>query len=424
MSDIAIRAEGLSKRYRIGQLRGGYDTLREEIARLGGRVFGGQRRVEDRYFWALSDVSFEVERGTVIGIVGRNGAGKTTLLRVLSRVTDPTSGFADIRGRLGSLLEVGTGFHPELTGRENIYLNGAILGMRRAEIARRYDEIVEFSGVQRFIATPVKRYSSGMYMRLAFAVAAHLDTDILIVDEVLSVGDAEFQKRCLGKMHEVTGEGRTVVFVSHNMGALRTLCDRAVLLVDGRVEQTGDVESVIGQYLSAGAAAGSDGGIPNANGRLGSGAVRLSRARLLEGSGARTRELRLGQPFTLVASLDVHETVGDAVVEVGVSTIDAVRLATVFSTDGGDSPYRLELGSYDLNVELSPVLLPGQYSLDVAIHHASGGWMIDSVERVLDFEVVNVGHDAAEGLHRIYPYETVRGFVRPPARTQLSRRRE
>src|SRR2546421_12758153 len=190
--------------------------------------------------WALKDVSFQVKRGEVLGIVGRNGAGKSTLLKVLSRITNPTAGRVHLRGRVGSLLEVGTGFHPELTGRENVYLNGAILGMPRREIARKFDEIVAFAEVERFIDTPVKRYSSGMYLRLAFAVAAHLDPDVLLVDEVLSVGDAEFQRKSLGKMREVTGEGRTILFVSHNMAAIRALCDRVILLDAGRVVLDGD----------------------------------------------------------------------------------------------------------------------------------------------------------------------------------------
>ena len=206
-------------------------------------------------FWALKDVSFEVPPGEVLGVVGRNGAGKSTLLKVLSRITEPTTGRVELRGRVGSLLEVGTGFHPELTGRENIYLNGAILGMKRREIARKFDEIVAFAEVEQFLDTPVKRYSSGMYMRLAFAVAAHLEPEILLVDEVLAVGDAEFQKKCLGKMGDVAGEGRTVLFVSHNMGAVQTVCRRALLLDHGRVKMIGPAEEVVAEYLKAGEAA-------------------------------------------------------------------------------------------------------------------------------------------------------------------------
>jgi lipopolysaccharide transport system ATP-binding protein len=243
MSDIAIRVEGLSKQYRIGGPQARYRTVRESLVeaarapfrRLASVARGQSTAVSNETIWALKDVSFEVERGEVVGIIGRNGAGKTTLLKVLSRITEPTEGYAEIHGRVGSLLEVGTGFHPELTGGENIYLNGAILGMKRAEIEKKFDEIVAFAEVERFIDTPVKHYSSGMYVRLAFAVAAHLDPEILLVDEVLAVGDAQFQKKCLGKMESVAGEGRTVLFVSHNMTAILRLCENTLVLQQGRV---------------------------------------------------------------------------------------------------------------------------------------------------------------------------------------------
>jgi lipopolysaccharide transport system ATP-binding protein len=249
----AIRVENLSKRYRLGATR--VDNTQTEALQAGlgwvGRGLTGRKKVaaaDASEFWALRDVSFEVKPGEVVGIIGRNGAGKSTLLKVLSRIVEPTGGRAVVRGRMGSLLEVGTGFHPELTGRENIYLNGSILGMSQREIARKFDEIVAFSGVERFLDTPVKRYSSGMYVRLAFAVAAHLEPEILIVDEVLAVGDAEFQQRCLGKMSEVAKEGRTILFVSHNMGAIAILCDRGVLLEGGRVVYSGSAEGAIGAY--------------------------------------------------------------------------------------------------------------------------------------------------------------------------------
>jgi lipopolysaccharide transport system ATP-binding protein len=248
---FSIQARGLSKQYRLGQFRGGYETLREELVRLG-RIATGRRGepVDTRTLWALSDVDFDVEEGEAVGIIGRNGAGKTTLLKVLSGITEPTRGYADVRGRLGSLLEVGTGFHPELTGRENVFLNGAILGMRRSEIVRKFDDIIGFAGVERFVDTPVKRYSSGMYVRLAFSVAAHLEPEILLVDEVLAVGDAEFQKRCLGRMEHMGAGGRTVLFVSHNMAALARLCPRAILLDQGRVVMDGPSDQVIAHYLA------------------------------------------------------------------------------------------------------------------------------------------------------------------------------
>ena len=258
MTDIAIRVENLSKLYHIGALQQRHDTLRDALTGFLPRIARNQksnssnspnsRQAFDAELWALKDVSFEVKRGEVVGIIGRNGAGKSTLLKILSRITEPTSGRAEIHGRIGSLLEVGTGFHPELTGRENIYLNGAILGMRRAEIDRQFDEIVAFAEIERFLDTPVQRYSSGMYVRLAFAVAAHLEPEILLVDEVLAVGDAAFQKKCLGKMGDVAKEGRTVLFVSHNLPALLSLCHSALLLVGGQICSNGDVLRVTKDY--------------------------------------------------------------------------------------------------------------------------------------------------------------------------------
>jgi lipopolysaccharide transport system ATP-binding protein len=251
MSDTAIRVLGLGKQYRIGAPQERYSTLRDQVQKwtsVRGLLRRAARAERRPLFWALKDVSFEVKRGEVVGVIGRNGAGKSTLLKILSRITEPTEGEAQVHGRVGSLLEVGTGFHPELTGRENVYLNGAILGMKRAEITRKFDEIVAFAEVEKFIDTPAKHYSSGMYMRLAFAVAAHLDPEILIVDEVLAVGDAEFQKRCLGKMGDIARGGRTVLFVSHNLSAVQALCTRAAMLKGGRLVQEGPVGRVLTTY--------------------------------------------------------------------------------------------------------------------------------------------------------------------------------
>ena len=260
MKQLAIKAENISKQYRLGEV--GTGTLSHDLNRFWSKIRGKEDpylkigEVNDRsakgesdYVWSLRNINFEIEQGDAVGIIGRNGAGKSTLLKLLSKVTKPTTGGFKVNGRIASLLEVGTGFNPEMTGRENIYLNGAILGMRRAEITRKFDEIVAFSGVERYIDTPVKRYSSGMYVRLAFAVAAHLESEILIVDEVLAVGDAEFQKKCLGKMGEVSkGEGRTVLFVSHNMGAIQSLCNKAMLLKNGVIQFQGDVTDATALY--------------------------------------------------------------------------------------------------------------------------------------------------------------------------------
>jgi lipopolysaccharide transport system ATP-binding protein len=264
MKNLAIKAENISKQYRLGEV--GTGTISHDLNRFWSKFRGKEDpylkigEANDRaskgtsdYVWSLRDVNFEIEQGDAVGIVGRNGAGKSTLLKLLSKVTKPTTGNFKVNGRVASLLEVGTGFNPQMTGRENVFLNGAILGMRRQEIARKFDEIVDFSGVERFIDTPVKRYSSGMYVRLAFAVAAHLESEILIVDEVLAVGDAEFQKKCLGKMGDVSkGEGRTVLFVSHNMGAVKTLCKNGILLDKGNLEYQGDVDTCVSLYLGGG----------------------------------------------------------------------------------------------------------------------------------------------------------------------------
>ncbi len=254
---VAIEAEGLSKVYKIGQFRTGYGTLRDSLADAAGRLVGNKPRASREEIWALQDVSFRVNESEVLGIIGRNGAGKSTLLKVLTRITSPTSGRAEIRGRVGSLLEVGTGFHPELTGRENVYLNGSILGMKRRELTRKLPDIVEFAGIERFMDTPVKRYSSGMYVRLAFSVAAHLEPEILLVDEVLAVGDAEFQKRCLGRMEDLSQAGRTVLFVSHNMQAISQLCDRTILFGGGRIVRDGESSEVVAHYLQTQLGAGS-----------------------------------------------------------------------------------------------------------------------------------------------------------------------
>jgi lipopolysaccharide transport system ATP-binding protein len=307
--DVAVECDGLGKRYRIGTAER-YHTLRDTLAetlQLPGRLIGAVvrgrfpfgRSQPARTFWALNDVSLTVGRGEVVGIVGRNGAGKTTLLKILSRITRPTVGEARVYGRVGSLLEVGTGFHPELTGRENIFLNGAVLGLRRAEIRRKFDDIVAFAEVDDFIDTPVKRYSSGMHMRLAFAVAAHLDPEILFVDEVLAVGDAAFQRKCLGKMSDVSREGRTILFVSHNMAAVQQLCDRVIWLDEGRVRADGPAKTVVGEYLQAGADAELEQTWPNVETAPGNDVVRLHRAAVVRDDGEPASTLAVHDGFGL-----------------------------------------------------------------------------------------------------------------------------
>jgi lipopolysaccharide transport system ATP-binding protein len=294
MPDIAIRVENLGKRFRIGAQRERYQTFRDAVAGLFKRS-PAERKAASEPFWALKDVSVEIQRGEVVGIIGRNGAGKSTLLKVLARITEPTEGFAEIRGRIGSLLEVGTGFHPELTGRENVFLNGAILGMRRAEIQEKFDEIVAFAEVEEFIDTPVKHYSSGMCLRLAFSVAAHLEPEILFVDEVLAVGDAVFQRKCLARMREVAEHGLTILFVSHNMAAIQHLCTKALLLTKGRLAMAAPVESVVQGYLKA-TAGKQDLNLESLADRKGAGAVRIREIRITTADGSPLAGLVCGKP--------------------------------------------------------------------------------------------------------------------------------
>jgi len=307
MSDFAIRVEGLSKQYSIGRLRGQRKNLTEALGDVAKAPFRYAQRLVHRngtasagkeLFWALHDISFQIKPGELVGVIGRNGSGKSTLLKILSSITNPTTGHAEICGRVGSLLEVGTGFHPELTGRENVYLNGAILGMRKSEIDRKFDEIVAFAEIQQFLDTPVKHYSSGMFVRLGFAVAAHLDPEILLVDEVLAVGDARFQKRCLAKMEDVRLQGRTVIFISHNMSTVTRLCNRIILLESGRLVMDGTAHQVVNHYLNAG---------------VGTAAVRewTDPAIAPGGHAARLRAVRvineLGQPSN---TIDIRRPVG------------------------------------------------------------------------------------------------------------------
>lgn len=334
MNDIAIRVENLSKLYRLGQFVG-YGTLRESLVnafsapfrRLHSTVTDGgaeSRNLDSEYIWALKDVSFEVKQGEAVGIIGRNGAGKTTLLKVLCRITEPTEGYAEIRGRVGSLLEVGTGFHGELTGRENIYLNGAVLGMKRREIDRKFDEIVDFAGeaVKNFIDTPLKRYSSGMNVRLAFAVAAHLEPEILLVDEVLAVGDIAFRKKCLGKMGDVAKGGRTVLFVSHQLEMVAELCPRCLLLENGHIILDGDSRTVIDTYYSSIKEASTT-SLRERTDRQGRGRFRFVETWVEDEKGNRVTTVISGKPIKIVALYETRdgEELKDLNVGIAISTI-------------------------------------------------------------------------------------------------------
>jgi lipopolysaccharide transport system ATP-binding protein len=400
---FAISVENLSKQFRLGARQlGGYRTLREslvDVARLPWarlRALGGRRQgraarptasADDR-MWALKDVSFEIRPGEVVGLIGRNGAGKSTLLKVLSRITEPTEGRARLRGRVGSLLEVGTGFHNELTGRENIYLNGSILGMSRREISRKFDEIVAFAEMDRFLDTPVKRYSSGMYVRLAFAVAAYLEPEILLVDEVLAVGDQAFQGKCLGKMGDVARSGRTVVLVSHNMASILHLCRQVAVLDRGRLAFVGDCEAGVERYLeSSRATTGLDCELSDHPGRRPGMRPHFRALRVRDGKGHVTNQIGCGDPVQFEIALDTAAAASDYNVQIGVEDHMGVRLftlATNFSA-GGSLPLSGR-GRVVCSLDQFP-LCPGRYALSVFLGPVYKP-LIDAVDQALWLEVV------------------------------------
>ena len=380
MSDIALRTVGLGKMYRIGGERQAYRTLRETLAQAARRPIErirhpGAATHVSQDLWALRNVDLEVKHGEVLGIIGRNGAGKSTLLKVLSHITEPTEGRVEIRGRVGSLLEVGTGFHPELTGRENVYLNGAILCMTRAEIKSKFDEIVEFSELSRFLDTPVKRYSSGMYVRLAFAVAAHLEPEILIIDEVLAVGDAEFQKKCLGTMNDVAKNGRTVLFVSHNMAAVEGLCTEVILLGKGQVVERGKVRAVVSRYLNERVVGpvGSGGILAKSK----DGTVELVEVRVTDSAGNLLSGAQCGGDIYLEIVVQSSVEMRSAVASVGFNDARGSRIAVVHSgICGFTAPLRRGLQTFVCGIDRMP-LSPGTYVLDVDLY-ASRNWLISA----------------------------------------------
>lgn len=390
-SDTAIRVEGLAKQYRIGRHRDSFPTLRDSLAsalkqpfrRFQAAVRGEPASAGPETIWALQDVSFEIKQGEIVGLVGRNGAGKSTLLKILARVTDPTRGLAEVRGRVGSMLEVGTGFHPELTGRENLYLNGSILGMKRAEIKRKFDEIVEFAGIERFIDTPVKYYSSGMYVRLAFAVAAHLDPDIMMVDEVLSVGDADFQRKCLSKMKEAYKDGRTVLFISHNMGLIQSLCKRVIMLRHGSVFADGTTETAVGTYLqSLETVASQD--LPERTDRAGTGVARLEKIEVTTGNMMPASRLATGRPARFIFSV----TTVFPSMSCRFTIYDQNGLPVMFF----DSALHSDLDTTDCSspggfvCELDELLLnPGRYRLDASLMRNRE--LLDELEAAACFNV-------------------------------------
>jgi lipopolysaccharide transport system ATP-binding protein len=397
VSDPIIKVENLSKKYVIShqEVSIGNRTLRESIsstARSIGKKFlnSSTKETENRIseeFWALKNVSFEIKQGNKVGIIGRNGAGKSTLLKILSRITEPSQGRIEIKGRVASLLEVGTGFHPELSGRENVYLNGAILGMSKIEIQRKFDEIVAFAEIEKFLDTPVKRYSSGMYVRLAFAVAAHLEPEILIVDEVLAVGDSQFQKKCLGKMGEISEGGRTVIFVSHNMQAVRRLCSHAVYLEKGATKEIINLEDAINQYSKNVSMSNLD--------------IELDKISRMSGFGEKARLLRLRlesnssltycEPLVLIFTIQCYQVISDLAVGIGFETMDGIRVMTLDSDH--DSPsLDIGIGIHEIKLELDRnPLHPSVYSINVAV--LSNAHAVDLILNHINWEVLSSASD-------------------------------
>jgi lipopolysaccharide transport system ATP-binding protein len=387
----AIRVENLSKSYRIGQAsqRAPYRTLREsltEAARSAWRRRPGDDGATEE-FWALKGVDFEVEPGEVVGIIGRNGAGKSTLLKILSRITEPTDGRVELYGRIGSLLEVGTGFHPELTGRENIYLNGSILGMSRREIERKFDEIVEFAEIETFLDTPVKRYSSGMYIRLAFAIASNLNPEIMIVDEVLAVGDVAFQKKCLGKMGEVSRSGRTVLFVSHNNAAIEALCDRCVLLSRGSVVSDGPTGDVLAEYVSSGSDRSSGRrDLTDHDGRDGGSIPIMTEVVLGDGVDEPVSQIRMGSRLSVRVSYDLGERVVSPVLGVALKTATGSALFGVNNRFIPGFAYQKHRSHAAISCHFDRVpLMPGRYVID--LYFGDERKDLDVVHDAISFDV-------------------------------------
>ena len=393
MSDTVIKVENLSKQYRIGP-REGYKTFRETLvdaAKAPFRQFlhlfnltSDLRSPTSDYIWALKDVSFEVKQGEVLGIIGRNGAGKSTLLKILSKITEPTEGRVELRGRVGSLLEVGTGFHPELTGHENIYLYGAILGMDRWEVTRKFDEIIAFAELEKFIDTPVKRYSSGMYMRLAFAVAAHLEPEILLVDEVLAVGDAAFQKKCLGKIGTVAQEGRTILFVSHSMASVAALCETAILIEEGSLKSSGPSQEIVEQYLTSLSNIPESTDLRKAKNRRGTGEVRIVEAAVLNREGHQCSTFRYRDDICIEYSLQPVTSSPPLISVVWIKTVTGTPVLHLTNLDDPDSrPFKVRSRVTVRCVIKDCRLYPGNYLVSLWVapdHHHNTDFVIDALQ--------------------------------------------
>ena len=410
---IVLKAENISKQYRLGQI--GTGTLSHDLVRFWHKVRGKEDpylkvgAANDRtsgetsgYVWALKDINFEIAQGEMIGIIGKNGAGKSTLLKLLSRVTSPTTGSIKIKGRIAALLEVGTGFHPELTGRENIYLNGAILGMKRTEISAKLNEIIEFSGCQKYIDTPVKRYSSGMIVRLGFAVAAHLEPEILIVDEVLAVGDAEFQEKCIGKMKDISSAGRTVLFVSHNMASMKALCQKGILMEHGQIIQIGSMNEVIETYLSRTTKTSLSGEIPANASSINTGLVKFTNIMLQNSHGEAVQNINYQSNLNFILQLNAETELKDVILDLRINTRDGVELVHTMNKYSNPSKQSIHVGFNEITCQIENQLQPGNYTVSIGIHETNG-LSLDFVENILDFTVLNVGEGDQAGF--IYDFK-------------------
>lgn len=404
--NIILKAENISKQYRLGQV--GTGTISHDLNRWWHQIRGKEDPylkigdTNDRsivgssdYVWALKDVNFEVERGEVLGIIGKNGAGKSTLLKILSRVTAPSTGGVKTKGRIASLLEVGTGFHPELTGRENIYLNGAILGMSKNEITRKLDEIIDFSGVERYIDTPVKRYSSGMYVRLAFAVAAHLESEILIVDEVLSVGDAEFQKKCLSKMGDISkGEGRTVLFVSHNMPSVKSLCNKGILLEHGKIIKDDKIDEVITKYMTNDEASSFE---------YENNECSLKSFEILNSKGVQSINISNGEDLTMILTLEIKKVNPDFGFCIAIYNEYEELITAINSYHINEKIINLKRGQYSLNVVVPKyVFNTGLYTVNFHFNSISGA-IYKKMERITAFNIYDDGYRRGNKYSGLWP---------------------
>lgn len=424
----AISLENISKAYQLGVFNTG--SFSSDLARWWALKRGKEdpylkigeendraSKGESDIVWSLRDLTFDIQEGETVGIIGRNGAGKSTLLKVLSQITHPTSGQMKLKGKVASLLEVGTGFHPELTGRDNVFLNGAILGMRNEEIKRKFDEIVAFSGVERYIDTPVKRYSSGMYVRLAFAVAAHLESDILIVDEVLAVGDAEFQKKCLGKMNDLgNSSGRTILFVSHNMSSIKALCEKSIFLDKGKIQKIGQTGDVISQYLSAYVPEKSDEGYIDKGLSLnGTGEARFTRFLPVKNNTGCT-EFFFGEKPKCLIELQVDKEITSAALSLMIVSIYGETIGMT-TPNMNYKPIELSKGKHRLEVLLNDTLMPGNYSFNLLIAEHNSGASIDFLESVGSIRILkdSIKKDMD------YPWDVIHGYYKPNSDWEINK---